>query len=493
VTDPLSRALDELVPGSAGERGDWEKVLAAAGLRSTPTAPDGRPRRLTRRRALIGGIVAAALAVITATPAFGLRNLIVNLVGGRTSVSFNSSRPAPPAIKKMFLDMALDAPRGMSPHVLPDEARQIVFRGAAGRRRVLWVAPSRGGGFCSILDGAGGGCISPASERIAGPLELDGSYAWRVGQQPRIFEIAGHVFSPNVATLQLVFQDHTTAQLPFVYVSRPINAGFFIAGIPSQHQQKGHWPTTVIARDKHGAIVTANPIQPPTQPLRPIVRPTRQPPRPLPTAASVEPTSPTQTGTADGVTAIVGANGQVRLTTSRLPDQVARLLTGQVSISCFRLTHEYGIFTVRGDGTSGRFSDSIGFGLNNVGRVDGCEIETGRGHRWPDKLDSHSPVEIALTPTGRAYFENRAAARDLALFVRSRNMQQLRKEPAARAKRDIRHTYRQDLAHSPIKLALLNPATLRFSEKSKAGKTFTVTVHHGRISHENLKPYAFVF
>ena len=392
--------------------------------------------------------------------------------------------------------MAVGAPRGMNPQVLPGEARQIVFRGAGGRRRVLWVAPTRAGGFCSILDGAGGGCISPDSKRISGPLEIDGSYVWRVGQQPRILEIDGHVFSPKVAALQLDFQDHTTTPLPFVYVSKPINAGFFIAGIPSQHQLKGRWPTKVIARGKNGAIIATKTIQPPTQPLRPIppaIRIQHQPPRPLPTAGSVEPTTPAQTGSADGVTATAGANGQVRLTAGNVPGQVASLLTEQVSISCFRLTREYGIFTVRGDGTSGRFANSIGLTLNNVGRpLDGCEIDTGRGHRWPDKLNSHSPIEIAFTAKGRAYFQNRAAARDLALFVRSARMQKIRRQPAARLLRNMKAAYGPALARSHIHYTL-TPTGITFTETANTGHTFRVTIKHGHIAHSNVAPYAKVF
>jgi hypothetical protein len=34
---------------------------------------------------------------------------------------------------------------------------------------------------------------------------------------------------------------------------------------------------------------------------------------------------------------------------------------------------------------------------------------------------------------------------------------------------------------------------LRFSERSGTGKQFNVTVRNGRITTENLKPYAFVF
>ena len=58
---------------------------------------------------------------------------------------------------------------------------------------------------------------------------------------------------------------------------------------------------------------------------------------------------------------------------------------------------------------------------------DGCEVEGGYGHTWPDRNHSHSAVEIALTPRGRRYFADRAAARDLALLVRSHAMQKIRR------------------------------------------------------------------
>ena len=36
---------------------------------------------------------------------------------------------------------------------------------------------------------------------------------------------------------------------------------------------------------------------------------------------------------------------------------------------------------------------------------DGCEIQGGYGHLWPDRNDSHSAVEIPLTKKGRRFFE----------------------------------------------------------------------------------------
>src|SRR5205807_9971109 len=57
----------------------------------------------------------------------------------------------------------------------------------------------------------------------------------------------------------------------------------------------------------------------------------------------------------------------------------------------------------------------------------GCDVEGTYGHTWPDRNHSHSAVEIAFTPAAARFFEDRAAARDLALFVRSSAMHTIRK------------------------------------------------------------------
>ena len=104
------------------------------------------------------------------------------------------------------------------------------------------------------------------------------------------------------------------------------------------------------------------------------------------------------------------------------------------------------------------------------------------GRTWPDRLHNRAAVEIALSSAGRRYLADRQAARDLALFVRSRRMHQLRKEPAVQAKRDIETAYGRQLAKSQIKVAVIDSATIRVSEQSTTGKTFTVTVRHGHIA-----------
>jgi hypothetical protein len=194
------------------------------------------------------------------------------------------------------------------------------------------------------------------------------------------------------------------------------------------------------------------------------------------------------------VSATTGRNGVVQFTvvgTSR----ATRLLQGQqASYSCFRLTTEFGIFTVRGDGYSGTFASHVGLVMWRAGgRLDGCEIGGFGGHRWPDTFAGHTPIELAFDAKARAYFANRAAARDLALFVRTARVQKIRHETARRALRDLRAAYGRELAHSAIRIQAVSPDTLRFSERSTAGRLFTVVVTRGRIKKQNLSPFALVF
>jgi hypothetical protein len=506
--DPrVAEVLERAAPSLENAHGNWNAVLELAGVRATdrieavaPVIPPAPRRRLVaRRRSVIVAVLALCglLIVLFATPAFGLRDLIVDFIGGRTSVSFVKSEPAPAAIKKRFLDLFTEAPPGMSPHVLPAEARQITFRGAAGQKRILWVAPTRGGGFCSILVGGGGGCVDRQTEQSQGPITIDGAFSQRRGQQPLFREVEGHVFSSKVATLTLEFQDHRSIPIPFVYVTSPIDAGFFLTGVPSDHQQQGHWPSELVARDAQGKLIATKTIRYATPP------PNRLPPnririltpkqRVLPTAPPVAPSQPQQEGSADGFHVVVGRNGAVQFTQTGRTSELERLAGHSAGYGCFRLTREFGIFTVRGLSQEGRFAPNVGIQLYGIGApVDGCEIDGSGGHRWPDALGSHSPVEIALTAKGRAFFADRAAARDLAHFVRSGRMQKIRKESGPQILRDMRATYGPALTHSRIRYRL-TVGGITFTETSSTGKTFRVVVVHGRIAHSNVEPYAKVF
>jgi hypothetical protein len=207
----------------------------------------------------------------------------------------------------------------------------------------------------------------------------------------------------------------------------------------------------------------------------------------------VPPLAPTSQGSADGFKVVVGHNGSVQFTQIGQTPILKELVGRSAGFSCFRLTKEFGIFTVRGLGQGGRFAPKVGFELNGVGRpVDGCQVEASIGRTWPDRLHNRAAVEIPLTAAGRSYFADRQAARDLALFVRSRRMHGIRKEPTDQAKVDILRVYGKQLAKRPITITATDRA-LTIAERSTTGRTFSIAIRNGRIAEQNLKPYAFVF
>jgi hypothetical protein len=133
---------------------------------------------------------------------------------------------------------------------------------------------------------------------------------------------------------------------------------------------------------------------------------------------------------------------------------------------------------------------------------DGCEIQGSYGHRWPDRNDSHSAVEVAFTPDAARYFEDRAAARDVALFVRMRKVQQLRKLTGSALVGALRSAFGNgpDVLPGPD----ARPGAGRigywagadrtvFRRVSTTGRIFEVEVRRGKITGNNLGDLAMVF
>jgi hypothetical protein len=387
--------------------------------------------------------------------------------------------------------MEVAAPRGLAPGVRPHEARRITSVRFDGKAHTLYVAPTKSGGYCYVWTDLGGGCRA-RHDRIAKSVYTGGE----VG--PNGLTVLETSFLQSAGErLVMRFRDGPTADVPFVWVSAPIAAGFFSYDIPAAHWNARHRLVSVTLYAAGGRRLGRQAF-----PLRRYSVPTRIPPlhgsqplpRLLPAAPPIAPSRPRPSGAADGFAVVVGHNGAVQFVQTAPTPILAELTRKTVGYGCFRLTTEFGIFTVRELSYSGRLEPRVGLSLGSVGTpFDGCEVEAPIGRTWPDRLHDHAAVEIALTPAGRAYFADRAAARDLALFVHARRVQVLRREPARRAKADLLRFYRSRLAHSPIRVTVVDPATLRFTERSRTGRVFRVTVRRGRIAGENLKPYAFVF
>jgi hypothetical protein len=499
MTDLLELALNDLVPSFGDQQPDWPEVVA----RSQRTRRSRSVRLTWRshpRRALALGL-ALVLVVLLATPAFGVQGYVLHLLG-RKNVSFSNSPSAPNLVKKQFLDLPLGAPLGFSPQVKAAQTRFVATFSIAGHPRKLFVTPTRQNGYCYMFEDAFGGCRQNQADRRVGERGQFGA-SWN-GPTPKLHlnesivtRVGGDLTAPAAAKITARYADGTTADIPFVWVSAPIAAGFFSYDIPSAHWNKAHrlLSLTLYAKDGRQLGQQTFPYVAHPAPVRipppHIVTPTT---RILPVAPPIAPSAPTQTGTADGFKVIVGHNGAVQFTQTSETPILKELVGRSAGFSCFRLTTEFGIFTTRGLGEGGRFAPKVGFTLNGVGTpVDGCEVQASIGRTWPDRLHNRAAVEIPLTAKGRAFFTDRATARDLALFVRSRRMHKLRKEPAAQAKTDIQSAYGKQLANSPITITVIDPATLRFTERSNTGKLFSATVHKGRITTQNLKPYGFAF
>lgn len=138
-----------------------------------------------------------------------------------------------------------------------------------------------------------------------------------------------------------------------------------------------------------------------------------------------------------------GANGAVLFDARSAEEVVSRFAGKSVTYVCFRM----GDGGARALGHWGGYAPTVGLrylGLRTP--FDGCEVQGSSGHRWLDRLGSHSAVEVASTAAATRYFEDRAAARDLALFVRSGKVQRLRRLSGDRLAQALAREYGSRIA-----------------------------------------------
>jgi len=429
--------LDRLVP-EPQTFGDWDDVLGRAGITKRPA----------RKGLVVAAVVAALLVVLFATPAFGV---LLDLIG-RTDVPFTGTS-APTRIQRTFFDMSLAAPKGMGPQAIASQTRRVGTLGG----RALYIAPTRSGGFCWEIARSGGGCETKRER----PLDVIWSMKERRGGPVFVQAVMGTISAPAAQTLTVEYRDGTAKPLPFVWVTKPIDAGFFSFRIPPAHQNGAARATAVVIRDRSGKLISRQqlgyaPVRIP--PRRAVVPRSYRPPPPLPA-----PTAPVQRGSASGVDVIVGANGVAEFHVS------SPALKG-ASWACFKFVryHQVEPFELGYEAQAIRGSRIRLGGLR--GPVDGCEVQTTRGHTWPDRLGYHAAAEIAFSDHGRRWFADRAAARQLALYLRWSK-------------------HHPNAPTTGITVTRAGAETT-YSVHSTTGKRFAVTVRDGRIVRQNVRPYA---
>lgn len=244
---------------------DFEAVLAARFAALTDRGDDSdwldvqrRVHRAKRRRTLAASLIAAA-AVLIVAPAFALRGSIID---------FFSADPAPTPVVRDFWSMQVGAPPGMAPGVQPGQARRVTSVRIDGEPHVLYVAPSTGGGFCESWTKAFGGCrasrtlpakqaarLSPAQLRSYNAMGVSGEFG-----ADGLRMVGGHVLIPDT-TVELRYQDGQSVEIPYLWVSKPIDAGFFLYGVPAAHRKAGHQATALVLVDRDGNEIARNPFQ----------------------------------------------------------------------------------------------------------------------------------------------------------------------------------------------------------------------------------------
>jgi hypothetical protein len=173
-----------------------------------------------------------AAAILAATPAWALV---------RDVLPFWDQPSAPQSVRVEFSSLNLGAPRGMSPHARSGDTRAVGRFTFGGSTRTLWVAPATNGGFCSLwLPRGGGGCSTAGQPLSTGALLRRGAPLW----------ITGDAMSSVVNDVVIRFADGSAAHPRMVWVSAPIDAGFFAYDVPPGERVIG-----VDAYDRTGALV----------------------------------------------------------------------------------------------------------------------------------------------------------------------------------------------------------------------------------------------
>src|SRR4051812_48503130 len=204
------------------------------------------PDRQWRRVLLVAACI--ALVLVSVASAVGLDRVVT---------LFAEGEPAPQRVVKSFSQWERGVPPTLGSGVEANRAIKVL-EAPAGMRgtATLWVAPRRRGGFCTLLDvgdrGGGGEC--GAFERSA--LALTVSVHGASPTDPGTAVLDGVTGDDRADSVLIKFQDGSTARPQLVWVTSPVNAGFFVYAVPDDHLLDGHRPTSLSLYTGGDEIVT---------------------------------------------------------------------------------------------------------------------------------------------------------------------------------------------------------------------------------------------
>jgi hypothetical protein len=213
----------------------------------------GRRARRRHRPALLAAVLLAALA---ATPTFAFH---------REVVDFFSRETAPERIQLDFPSLrehtAEASSRVAGPTYTADGlAREVLTVQLDGEARPLWVVPTTEGAFCYRLH-FGISCLAPGDKSKLPKIAV-GGLSTKHGDG--LDWIVGPVLDQAVQEVELLYQDGERVKIPFVWVSPPIDAGFYAYDVPADREEPGRLAIAVIGLDEDGGEVAQScvPVSP---------------------------------------------------------------------------------------------------------------------------------------------------------------------------------------------------------------------------------------
>ncbi|MGA9761969.1 MAG: hypothetical protein WBQ14_06060 [Gaiellaceae bacterium] len=211
----------DAILGAGPNDGSWTDVIR-------------RAKRARRRQGIYGVVLLTALAVVGVASAYAL---------GHPIVDFNAAEKAPAKAVVEFQSMEPAGPSWQF-GVLPDQARMIPGLYLNGTPFKLYVAPTASGGFCSSR----AGCIPDRAE-------FERRIGWQFHPDLIPMQIRGAFINSAGERIELSYANGTNEEIPFVWVTAPIDAGFFVVGVPQEHQNSTSRPTALTLYDGQGKVL----------------------------------------------------------------------------------------------------------------------------------------------------------------------------------------------------------------------------------------------
>ena len=227
-TESLVPPLRELPPGRLGRR--------AQHLRAEISGDEKYGVGRTRAMAIAAAGL-ALLAVLLATPSFGLRDSIVHV--------FAAANQRPPELIQTYFK------NNGTTGVLPGKAREAIRLSIHGYgTKSLWVAPTRSGGYCTMF-----GCNPHRERPFDVSMEVTGPNSKsppRPGSRDLHVFIEGATPLRGAARVAIRFGDGNSVRTPLVRVPKPIGAGFFVYELPKDHWDAGKRPVSLAVESADG-------------------------------------------------------------------------------------------------------------------------------------------------------------------------------------------------------------------------------------------------